>query len=103
MHALNTWLQKYRKKPLISSNEFSLCLGGGGNTEVLFQTHPPSFIIYQAAVQTRMKWAFQKSPMLMARVMVIVFSLTGWQLFSKALNVSAFFPTRFLLHQVRAT
>lgn len=29
----------------------------------------------------------------MARGVVVVFSLTGWQLFSKALNVSAFFQT----------
>lgn len=72
MCALNTLnaAEIEKKTPLLISNVFSFCLGGGGNTEVLFQTHPPSPIIQKTVVQTRMKWALQTSPVLMASVVV---------------------------------
>lgn len=50
-HCSSKWgkkcVQKYRKiqKKLISSNGFSFCPAGGGNTAVPFQTHPPSPVI----------------------------------------------------------
>lgn len=48
-----------QKKLLLISNGFSICLGGGGNTKVLFQTRPPSPI---AQKTFRMKRALQRCP-----------------------------------------